>query len=94
MHVQDIPKILPTVLNCVRMIWSLSRFYNTPERLVGLLRRISNEIIRQCCTGISLPDVFSGEVADVMTSLQQVPCLLCKSLHSLLDSVGACDCNT
>ena len=57
------------------MIWSLSRFYNTPERLVGLLRRLSNEIIARCCAGISLPDVFSGEVTDVMTSLQQVTCL-------------------
>lgn len=54
------------------MIWSLSRFYNTPERLVGLLRRLSNEIIARCCAGISLPDVFNGDVTNVMTSLQQV----------------------
>lgn len=58
------------------MIWSLSRFYNTPERLVGLLRRLSNEIIARCCAGISLPDVFNGDVTNVMTSLQQVTAFL------------------
>ena len=69
---QDIPKILPLVLSCVRMIWSLSRFYNTPERLVGLLRKLSNEIINRCCAVISLPDIFSGEVDSVIVALQQV----------------------
>lgn len=69
---QDIPKILPLVLSCVRMIWSLSRFYNTPERLVGLLRKLSNEIINRCCAVISLPDIFSGEVETVVIALQQV----------------------
>lgn len=69
---QDIPKILPLILSCVRMIWSLSRFYNTPERLVGLLRKLSNEIINRCCAAISLPDIFSGEVDSVIIALQQV----------------------
>lgn len=27
------------------MIWNLSKFYNTEERLTGLLRKISNEVI-------------------------------------------------
>ena len=66
------PKILPLILNCVRMIWSLSRFYNTPERLVGLLRKLSNEIINRCCAVISLPDIFSGNVDNVIIALEQV----------------------
>ena len=39
---KDIPKILPEVLNSVRLIWELSKFYNTPERMKGLLTKISN----------------------------------------------------
>ena len=69
---QDIPKVLPVILNCIRMIWSLSRFYNTPERLVGLLRKLSNEIVNRCRAGISLPDIFGGEVEDVTIALEQV----------------------
>lgn len=53
------------------MVWNLSRFYNTPERLTVLLRKLSNEIINRCCSVISLPDVFSGDVDNVMTALRQ-----------------------
>lgn len=40
---RDIPALLPGLLNCIRMIWNLSKFYNTEDRLTGLLRKISNE---------------------------------------------------
>lgn len=39
---RDIPKILPEVLNSVRIIWELSEYYNTQERMKGLLTKISN----------------------------------------------------
>jgi dynein heavy chain len=39
---KDIPKILPDVLNSVRLIWELSRYYNSTERMQGLLTKISN----------------------------------------------------
>merc|ERR550514_1080835 len=49
----------------------LSGFYNRshPERLTGLLRKISNEIINRCCARISLEDVFDGDVEGSMVSL-------------------------
>lgn len=53
------------------MVWNLSRFYNTPERLTVLLRKLSNEIINRCCSVISLADVFSGDVDGVMVALRQ-----------------------
>jgi dynein heavy chain len=30
---KDIPKILPDVLNSVRLIWELSKYYNSTERM-------------------------------------------------------------
>ena len=39
---KDIPKILPEVLRPVRVIWELSKYYNTTERMKGLLTKISN----------------------------------------------------
>ena len=69
---QDIPKVLPTILNAVRMIWNLSRFYNTPDKLTGILRTLSNEIIARCCAIISLPDIFTGDVEGVIVALEQV----------------------
>jgi dynein heavy chain len=39
---KDIPKLLPDVLNSVRIIWELSRYYNSEDRMEGLLTKISN----------------------------------------------------
>jgi len=46
-------------------------FYNRshPERLTGLLRKISNEIIHRCCARISLEDVFDGDVEGSMVDI-------------------------
>lgn len=30
---KDIPKIIPDVLKSVRMIWEMSKYYNTSERM-------------------------------------------------------------
>ena len=59
---RDIPVILPKLLNFIRMIWTISRYYTSEERLTGLLRKVSNEVIRRCCAVISLDDIFEGDV--------------------------------
>jgi dynein heavy chain len=48
-HPRDIAPMLPKILNLIRMIWVNSEFYKTRERLTGLLRKLSNEVIRRCC---------------------------------------------
>mmetsp|Transcript_14483 Transcript_14483/g.50911 ORF Transcript_14483/g.50911 Transcript_14483/m.50911 type:complete len:4419 (-) Transcript_14483:356-13612(-) len=67
----QIPAILPTVLNYVRMIWSCSTHYKTENRISGLLKKISNEIIRRCQATIELQDIFDGKVDTSMVQLQQ-----------------------
>lgn len=37
---RDIPALMPRLLNTIRMIWNVSRFYNTPEKAMGLLRKV------------------------------------------------------
>ena len=39
---KDVWKILPDVLNSVRIIWELSRHYKTQDLMKGLLNKISN----------------------------------------------------
>lgn len=38
---KDIPKMLPKILNIIRMIWVNSDFYKTRERLTGILKKVS-----------------------------------------------------
>jgi dynein heavy chain len=67
---KNIIEILPNFLRCVRLIWANSKYYNSKERITGLLRKISNEIIRRCCAKISLDEIFHGDVLNSMVSIQ------------------------
>ena len=66
-----IPAILPKILNVVRLIWRYSQFYSTPDRLAGLLRKVSNEIINRCRASISVAEILDGDVAASMEALSQ-----------------------
>lgn len=53
---------MPDLLNRVRMIWEKSKYYNTNEKIAGLLHKISNEIIKRCKETISIFDMLDGDV--------------------------------
>ncbi|KAI0228083.1 Dynein heavy chain 2, axonemal [Lamellibrachia satsuma] len=74
-HPKDIPNMLPKILSLIRMIWVNSEFYTTRERLTGLLRKLSNEIIRRCSKEINLERIFSGYVESSSTTLNE--CINC-----------------
>ena len=67
---QDIPAMLPQILKRVRLLWSLSAFYSSPERLTGLLRRVSNQLIAVCTAAVSVPDALCGDAGAVLAVLQ------------------------
>eukprot|EP00879_Flechtneria_rotunda_P019356 GHRR01020328.1.p1 GENE.GHRR01020328.1~~GHRR01020328.1.p1 ORF type:complete len:1679 (+),score=578.13 GHRR01020328.1:143-5179(+) len=67
----EIPGLLPQILDRIRMIWCLSRFYNIPERITSLLKRLSNEVINRCSAALRLGDIFTGDVSGPMDILQQ-----------------------
>ncbi|EFJ08553.1 hypothetical protein SELMODRAFT_185288 [Selaginella moellendorffii] len=73
----DIPFALPKLLKCIRMIWKISPFYNTDEKISGLFAKVSNEIISRCSAGIPLSEIFDGDVD--------------KCKKALLESVQACE---
>ena len=55
----------------IRVVWRHSRFYNTADRLTGLLRKVSNEIINRCRASISISQIFDGDVKGEEAHLQQ-----------------------
>lgn len=79
----EIPALLPQILDCIRMIWTLSQVYNTPERIASLLRKLSNEVINRCCAALRLGDIFTGDVLGPMETLQQSMAAGEDNLHSL-----------
>lgn len=72
---KDIPKLLPEVLNNVRMIWEVSRYYNTNEKMKSLLTKISNQIIQRCRDKIDIRDMFGTNVEKCIADLDE--CIEC-----------------
>lgn len=56
------------MLKRMRLLSALSAFYASPERLTGLLRRLSNQLIAVCRRAV--PGALSGDAAGVLTTLQ------------------------
>jgi dynein heavy chain, axonemal len=52
------------------MIWEKSKYYKTPERISGLLNKISNEIIKRCKNQIRIKDMLDGDVEKCMRDLR------------------------
>jgi len=58
------PELVPLfqpMLHTVLLIWRNSKFYNTPARLVVLVREICNDIIKQACRFINGTTLFTME---------------------------------
>ena len=62
--------MLPPILNIERLIWRYSKFYNTPDRLAGLLRKVSNEIINRCRASISIREILMGALSQSISAVQ------------------------
>ncbi|VDD80599.1 unnamed protein product [Mesocestoides corti] len=71
----EIPPILPQIINQIRMIWTNSKHYRSKDIITGLFRKVSNEIIARCCSVISLDDIFLGKVRSASLRLKE--CINC-----------------
>ena len=67
----EIPGLIPDVLSAVRVIWELSDNYATPERMKGLLTKISNQINQRCRNKIDREDMLGRDVEKCMRDLDE-----------------------
>jgi dynein heavy chain len=59
---EKIASILKDLLDHIRVIWSNSKFYNDNEHVCGILRKISNEIIRRFRSHVDILEILDGDV--------------------------------
>ena len=64
-NLSQIQDTLESMMNAIRMVWIISRHYNTDERMVPLMERIANEIADKVAREISIPEILhkDSEVA-------------------------------
>lgn len=56
---------LPSMMNSLRMIWIISRHYNTDERMVALMERIAWELSERVSRVINIKTIFDLKPAEV-----------------------------
>jgi dynein heavy chain len=64
----DLVDVFKPIMHTILLIWTYSQYYNTPARLVVLIREICNAIINRCRGYIDGPTIFgfiAGEEAKV-----------------------------
>lgn len=78
------PELIPLfkpIMHTILLIWKNSKFYNTPARLVVLMREICNDLIAQACKFVSGESLFSVEPQEAVDNLKL--CLkVCVTLKS------------
>lgn len=55
----NISLVFKPIMHTIMLIWKHSAYYNTPSRLVVLIREVCNSIIDQACRFISREQIFS-----------------------------------
>lgn len=88
----EIGKLLPKIINIIRVIWTNSEFYNTRERLTAMFRKLSNEVIRRCCASINLEHIFDGAITSSKKALNEcIEC--CNSWKDIYSNVSTTNKN-
>lgn len=60
---RDLPQLAEPfvgIMHTILLIWTYSQYYNTPSRLVVLIREICNAIISQCVNQVDKETIFSA----------------------------------
>ena len=83
----DIIPLLPELCNRVRLISSVSTYYNTDERICSLLRLISNQIIIQCMSSMNINELIQSNQIDQLLLLLRQCIDCCTTWHSVYDTV-------
>jgi dynein heavy chain len=72
---KDIAILLFPLLNACRFIWSTASYFHAPERISGLLRKVSNQILERCKSCIRKAGVFNPNVHLAISALSD--CISC-----------------
>jgi dynein heavy chain len=63
---QTIVETLPSLMNAIRMVWIISRYFNTDEYMEPLMKRIADQIADKVEQQINVNQIFSMEPTQAM----------------------------
>ncbi|OAF64424.1 hypothetical protein A3Q56_07866 [Intoshia linei] len=62
---QSVIDTLPSLMNSLRMIWIISRHYNTDDRMIPLMERIAWEILERVTRVITIRNLFDNKPHEI-----------------------------
>ena len=72
---------LPSMMNALRMVWIISRHYNTDEQMQPLMHRISNEIAEKVAAEVNIKTILRRDPQEASASANEAKKVL-DSWHS------------
>ena len=66
----DVASVFKPLMHTILLVWKHSKVYNTPGRLVVLMREICNDLIRQAAGFVSGDQLFEMEPQDAVDALK------------------------
>lgn len=73
---EDIIESLPTLMNNVKMMYTIARYYSTPERMTILFKKMTNQMIQKCKEHITASGKLWDQDKPTLVANMQVTCLL------------------
>nr|CCA14061.1 PREDICTED: similar to hCG1811879 putative [Albugo laibachii Nc14] len=67
---------LPSMMNAIRMVWIISRHYNTDERVLPLMERIASEIARKVSASIDIHKILTENPVTTLQTIEQAKLVL------------------
>jgi dynein heavy chain len=67
---------IPSMMAGMRMVWIISRHYNTDERVVPLMERIATEISSNVASKIHIQSIFSKPPAEILDIIRAAKAVL------------------
>lgn len=58
---EQVAGALPALLDALRLVWTLSPFYNTADHMAGLLHRVGVAVVAACRAALDLPGILGGQ---------------------------------
>jgi dynein heavy chain, axonemal len=72
-ELDEVAELFVPIMHTILLVWTYSEHYNTPSRLVVIIREICNAIISACCAKINGSEIFtfieSGEQKEALSKL-------------------------